>query len=71
MASGRGGSTNNTAAYNPFNVRQVTDSTGAALPAVVMSDGFPAFATWAAGCAATVAALLQPIMIRSSQPSGR
>lgn len=58
-----GGSTNNTAAYNPFNVRQVTDSTGAALPAVVMSDGFPAFATWAAGCAATVAALLQPIMI--------
>ncbi len=57
-----GGSTNNAAAYNPFNVRQVTDSNGVALPAVISSGGFPAFATWAAGCAATVAALLQPSM---------
>jgi len=57
-----GGSTNNAAAYNPFNVRQVTDSTGAPLPAVIGPGGFPAFATWAAGCAATVATLLQPVM---------
>ena len=57
-----GGSTNNTAAYNPFNTRQVTDSTGAPLPVVISSDGFPAFATWAAGCSATVATLLQPSM---------
>jgi hypothetical protein len=57
-----GGSTANTAAYNPFNTRQLTDATGAALPVVVSSDGFPAFTTWAAGCAATVATLLQPDM---------
>lgn len=57
-----GGSTNNTAAYNPFNTRQVTDSKGSPLPVVATSDGFPAFATWVAGCASTVAALLQPIM---------
>jgi hypothetical protein len=57
-----GGSTNNAAAYNPFNVRQVTDSTGAPLPAVIGPGGFPAFATWAAGCAATVATLLQAVM---------
>jgi hypothetical protein len=57
-----GGSTNNAAAYNPFNVRQVTDSTGATLPAVIGPGGFPAFATWVAGCAATVATLLQPVM---------
>ncbi len=57
-----GGSTNNAAAYNPFNTRQATDPTGAPLPVVVAPGGFPAFATWAAGCAATVAALLQPIM---------
>jgi hypothetical protein len=57
-----GGSTNNTAAYNPFNVRQVTDSSGAPLSAVITSDGFPAFPTWTDGCAATVATLLQPTM---------
>lgn len=57
-----GGSTNNSAAYNPFNARQVTDSKGAPLAAVMSSDGFPAFTTWADGCAATVAALLQPSM---------
>ncbi len=57
-----GGSTNNAAAYNPFNSRQATDSTGASLPVVASPGGFPAFATWPAGCAATVAALLQPIM---------
>ncbi len=57
-----GGSTNNTASFNPFNALQVTDSTGAALPAVVSSNGFPAFPTWVTGCAATVAALLQPTM---------
>jgi len=57
-----GGSTNNAAAYNPFNTRQVTDPTGAPLPVAITSDGFPAFATWTAGCAATVATLLQPSM---------
>src|ERR1700681_713677 len=57
-----GGSTNNTAAYNPFNTRQVTDSKGTPLPVVLSPDSFPAFATWAAGCAATVATLLQPSM---------
>jgi hypothetical protein len=57
-----GGSTNNTAAYNPFNTRQLADASGAALPVVVSSNGFPAFSTWAAGCAATVATLLQPNM---------
>ena len=57
-----GGSTNNTAAYNPFNTRQATDSQGTPLPVAVSSDGFPAFTTWIAGCAATVAALLQPSM---------
>jgi hypothetical protein len=57
-----GGSTNNTAAYNPFNTRHVTDLKGAPLPVAISSDGFPAFATWAAGCAATVATLLQPSM---------
>lgn len=58
-----GGSTNNAAAYNPFNTRQVTDSTGAPLPADISTQGFPAFSTWAAGCAATVATLLRPDMI--------
>src|SRR5580704_7675153 len=57
-----GGSTNNMAAYNPFNARQVTDANGVPIPAVISSDGFPAFATWANGCSATVAALLQPSM---------
>ncbi len=57
-----GGSTNNSAAYNPFNTMRTTDATGAALPATLTSNGFPAFTTWLAGCAATVATLLQPNM---------
>jgi hypothetical protein len=57
-----GGSTNNAAAYNPFNTRQMTDSTGTALPAIASSSGFPAFTNWAAGCSATVATLLKPNM---------
>lgn len=57
-----GGSTNNSAAYNPFNTRQISDPTGAALPATASSSGFPAFTNWAAGCGATVATLLKPIM---------
>jgi hypothetical protein len=57
-----GGSTNNSAAYNPFNTLRTTDITGAALPATISSNGFPAFSTWLAGCAATVATILQPNM---------
>jgi hypothetical protein len=57
-----GGSTNNTAAYNPFNTRRMTDPLGAPIPGVVSSNGFPAFASWAAGCEATVATLFQPNM---------
>jgi hypothetical protein len=57
-----GGSTNNAAAYNPFNTHQVTDSSGTPLPAHATSNGPPAFTTWAAGCAATVATLLTPAM---------
>ncbi len=56
-----GGSTNNTAAYNPFNTARTTDVTGAPLP-TVPSSGFPAFANWVAGCSATAATLLQPNM---------
>ena len=56
-----GGSTNNTAAFNPFNTGRTTDVTGASVPTVA-SPGFPAFANWLAGCAATVATLLQPNM---------
>jgi hypothetical protein len=56
-----GGSTNNTAAYNPFNTARTTDVSGANVPTVA-SSGFPAFANWLAGCAATVATLLQPNM---------
>ena len=56
-----GGSTNNTAAFNPFNTGRTTDVTGATVPTVT-SPGFPAFANWLAGCAATVATLLQPNM---------
>ena len=56
-----GGSTNNTAAYNPFNTGRETDVTGTGLPTVA-SSGFPAFANWLSGCAATVATLLQPNM---------
>lgn len=57
-----GGSTNNSSAYNPFNTMRTTDATGAVLPATPTSNGFPAFTTWLAGCAATVATLLQPNM---------
>ena len=57
-----GGSTNNTAAYNPFNTRRMTDASGAPIPGVISSNGFPAFASWAAGCEATVATLFQPNM---------
>jgi hypothetical protein len=57
-----GGSTDNTAAYNPFNSQRTTDVSGAPLPAVLPANGFPSFANWLAGCAATVATLLQPNM---------
>lgn len=58
-----GGSTNNTAAFNPFNTQRTTDGTGAAIPGVATSaNGFPAFPSWTAGCAATVATLYQPNM---------
>jgi hypothetical protein len=57
-----GGSTNNTAAYNPFNTARATDAAGAPLPGVTSANGFPAFSDWMAGCAATVATLLQPNM---------
>ena len=40
----------------------MTDASGTPIPAVTSPNGFPAFGTWADGCAATVAALLQPIM---------
>ena len=57
-----GGSTNNTAAFNPYNTYRMTDVTGAPLPGSSSANGFPAFATWAAGCAATVATLYQSNM---------
>ena len=57
-----GGSTNNTAAFNPFNSLRTTDVTGAPIPGVDTSNNFPAFSTWAAGCSATVATLYQPNM---------
>ncbi|MGH9919795.1 MAG: hypothetical protein ACRD6W_13135, partial [Nitrososphaerales archaeon] len=57
-----GGSTNNTAAFNPYNTLRMTDASGTPVPGVVSPNGFPAYATWAAGCAATVATLLQPNM---------
>ena len=58
-----GGSTNNTAAFNPYNTLRTTDNTGAAIPGAVNSaNGFPAFPSWAGGCAATVATLFQPNM---------
>jgi hypothetical protein len=57
-----GGSTNNSAAYDPFNTRRTTDVFNAALPAAMSSNGFPAFANWLDGCAATVATLFQPNM---------
>ena len=54
-----GGSTNNTAAYNPFNTRRTTNVANQPLPNVISSNGFPAFANWSAGCAATVATIVQ------------
>jgi hypothetical protein len=57
-----GGSTNNAAAFNPFNSRRATDADNAPLPVSGTPGGFPAFTTWEAGCAATVATLLQPTM---------
>lgn len=57
-----GGSTNNTAAFNPYNTRRTTDRSGAPLPLTTSSNGFPAFDNWLAGCAATVATLLQQNM---------
>jgi hypothetical protein len=57
-----GGSTNNTAAFNPFNSLRTTDLTGAPITGVDTSNNFPAFSTWAAGCSATVATLYQPNM---------
>ena len=57
-----GGSTNNTAAYNPFNTGRTIDATGAPIPGAVSSSGFPAWATWPEGCEATATTLLQPNM---------
>lgn len=57
-----GGSTNNSAAFNPFNTKRTTDLTGAPIPGVTSADGFSAFANWQGGCAATVATLVQPNM---------
>jgi hypothetical protein len=57
-----GGSTNNSAAYNPFNTLRMTDVNNAPIPGSISSNGFPAYANWLAGCAATVATLLQPNM---------
>jgi hypothetical protein len=57
-----GGSTNNTAAYNPFNTQRMTDVTGAPIPGAISSNGFPAFSDWAGGCSATTATMLQPNM---------
>jgi hypothetical protein len=57
-----GGSTNNTAAYNPFNTGRTIDASGAPIPGAVSSSGFPAWATWPEGCEATAITLLQPNM---------
>jgi hypothetical protein len=58
-----GGSTNNSAAFNPYNtLRTIDNSGGAILGAVDSGNGFPAFPSWAAGCAATVGTLFQPNM---------
>ncbi len=57
-----GGSTNNTAAFNPFNTTRTTDVEGAPLPVSSMVGGFPAFPDWLTGCSATVATILQPNM---------
>src|SRR5579863_4346198 len=60
--SAEGGSTANAAAFNPCNTRRMTDASGTALPVSGAPGGFAAFTTWQAGCAATVATLLQPTM---------
>lgn len=57
-----GGSTDNANSYNPYNTKRFTDTTGAALPATPMPNGFPAFANWPAGCAGTAATILQSNM---------
>lgn len=57
-----GGSTANDNSYNPFNTRRDTDVNGNVLPAVITSLDFPAFSGWSAGCAATVATILQSNM---------
>ncbi len=57
-----GGSTNNTAAFNPFNTGRMTDNNGAPVAGVISANGFPAYANWPAGCSATVATLLQSNM---------
>ncbi len=57
-----GGSTNNTAAYNPFNTARTTDVNNNPLPEIISANGFPAFGDWISGCAATVATILQPNM---------
>ena len=57
-----GGATANPEAFNPFNTRRGTDQAEASLPASWTSGGFPSFHTWTAGCAATVATILQPNM---------
>ena len=59
---GEGGSTNNTAAFNPFNTARTTDVNNTPLPTTNSGNGFPAFTDWIAGCAATVATILQPNM---------
>ncbi len=57
-----GGSTNNTATYNPFNTSRTTDVNNTALPEITSANGFPAFSDWISGCAATVATIMQPNM---------
>jgi hypothetical protein len=57
-----GGSTNNSAAFNPFNTGRTTDVNNTPLPLTNSANGFPAFTDWIAGCAATVATILQPNM---------
>jgi hypothetical protein len=57
-----GGSTNNTAAYNPFNTGRTTDLSNNPLPETASANGFPAFVNWFAGCVATDATLMQPNM---------
>jgi hypothetical protein len=57
-----GGSTNNSAAYNPFNTGRTTDVNNTPLPLAISANGFPAFTDWISGCAATVATILQSNM---------